>query len=246
MDEPTIRAEAVAGPPVWEDFLDIFYAPGAVFERRRDGRFGLALAFVVLAVVVLFAATQSVLGPVYDAEMMRAQAQFGDGQSMTPEQLAQMRRFSGIFAVVGMGIGFPIAIVLLAAVIWAVGRLVDATLPVALAFVVSTYSQFPRILQQLSAVVQGLVLDTRAMRSQHDVALGPARLLDVDAADPVLVALATRFDPFVLWVTVLMAIGLYVLGRTSKARAALGAVLVWAIASIPPLLAAIGASRAGG
>ena len=47
------NAEVVEPGPskagLWEDFVDIFYAPSSVFARRADGKFGLALLFLIVA-----------------------------------------------------------------------------------------------------------------------------------------------------------------------------------------------------
>ena len=43
---------AAASPPdstsIWEDFADIFVEPVAVFNRRRDGKFGLVLLILLV------------------------------------------------------------------------------------------------------------------------------------------------------------------------------------------------------
>ena len=40
---------------IWEDFIDIFYAPSAVFSRRENGN-----VFIPLAVVTIAAACSSI------------------------------------------------------------------------------------------------------------------------------------------------------------------------------------------
>jgi len=71
--------EATASPSpakagIWEDFIDIFYQPSQVFERRRDGKFGMALLALVILSGVLFLALKNGLAPVMDAEMAKAAA----------------------------------------------------------------------------------------------------------------------------------------------------------------------------
>ena len=44
---------------IWEDFVDIFVQPAQVFERRRDGKFGLALLALVVITGVLFFALRN-------------------------------------------------------------------------------------------------------------------------------------------------------------------------------------------
>ena len=56
-------------PSVWEDLLEIFYAPRAVFERRRETpAFGLALIVFTVLVVGLSFAFRGAMEPVFDAE----------------------------------------------------------------------------------------------------------------------------------------------------------------------------------
>ena len=60
-------ATPVEKASVVEDFVDIFYAPSQVYDRRRDGNFGLALVLLCVLGAVIFFATRAVLEPVYDA-----------------------------------------------------------------------------------------------------------------------------------------------------------------------------------
>ena len=117
--------------------------------------------------------------------------------------------------------------------IWAIGRLFDSTATLRLAVVIATYSQFPKIVQSLSNIVQGLLLDLRALAA---VSIGPARFVDPADASPVILGLLGRLDLFVLWGVLLMAIGLEVLGRVPKAQAYAAAGLVWLMAGIPPVV----------
>ena len=59
---------------LWEDFVDIFYAPSSVFARRSDGKFGLALLFLVVVGAVLFFVTKNAMQPIFDAEFTRQTA----------------------------------------------------------------------------------------------------------------------------------------------------------------------------
>src|ERR671932_2052109 len=67
------HAEA-AKASVWEDFIDIFYAPSQVFERRRDGRFGLALLVLALLTGILFYIFYRNTTAIWDAQFERQTA----------------------------------------------------------------------------------------------------------------------------------------------------------------------------
>jgi hypothetical protein len=44
---------------------------------------------------------------------------------------------------------------------------------------------------------------------------------------------------FTIWVTVLLAIGLYVVGKLSKQQAAIAAAIVWVIGALPAVFGAL-------
>jgi hypothetical protein len=66
-----------------------------------------------------------------------------------------------------------------------------------------------------------------------------ARFMDPDGASPALIALASRFDLFTIWVTVLLAIGLHVVGRIPKQQAAIVAAITWVVGALPAVLGAL-------
>ena len=47
---------------LWEDFVDIFYAPSSVFARRSDGKFGMALLLFVIVAGVYLGVADSLAG----------------------------------------------------------------------------------------------------------------------------------------------------------------------------------------
>jgi hypothetical protein len=79
------------------------------------------------------------------------------------------------------------------------------------------------------------------LTSVNSVSFSLARFMDPDHTSAVLIALASRVDVFTIWVTVLLAIGLSVVGRIPRQQAAIAAAIVWLLGAIP---AVIGAARA--
>src|SRR2546429_3167920 len=80
---------------LWEDFVDIFYAPSSVFARRSDGKFGLPLLLLIVIGVVLFFLTKNAMQPIMDAEFARqTAAAMRKNPSIDAERLAAGR---GIF-----------------------------------------------------------------------------------------------------------------------------------------------------
>lgn len=223
-------------PSRWEDFIDLLYAPAAVFERRRGATFGWPLAILAVLLAALVFVNMTVLAPLYEAEIRRSIESAGQGAAaMDPAQMASMGR---IFGVVGFLIFFPISVLLVALVLWGGAKVLGAGIAFATAGVVATYSQLPIVFQQLAAIIQGLVLDVRGMEHMHSVSLGVARFLPADS-NPVLLALAGRLELFALWSVILMTIGLAVTARISRGAAFAVAAVVWLLSGLPEMIGAL-------
>jgi hypothetical protein len=97
----------------------------------------------------------------------------------------------------------------------------------------------PRLVQGVVNAIQGLVLKADQLTALTQLSLSPARFLDPATTSPVTLQLLNRFDLFTIWVTVLLAIGLYVTGKVSKQKAVIGGVLFWIVGTIPALLGAL-------
>lgn len=222
---------APAQASVFEDFIDIFYAPSEVFTRRRDGRFGVALLVLTIAAGVLMFVASPLMTAVFDAEFAQRTAQMmRDNPQLTAAQMEQGRGLAETMQKVAMVIGSPIAVCLVGLLVWIAGKVFGATQGVKQAFMVATYSFFPRILEGILNGVQSLLLDTSAIDSRYDVTFSLARFLD--DSSPVLQAFAGRLDVFVLWGYVLIAIGLHITGNIPKQRAAMAAGLAWLAATL--------------
>jgi hypothetical protein len=244
-DSDADTAEGVTTAPVglWEDFVDIFYAPAEVFARRRSGKFAYALLFLTLAGVVLHFLLKNGMQPVMDAEFEFRRAEvLRSNPQMTSEQMNAGRGFFEAFAPVIFAVTFPITIILTGGILWAAGKLFDAKESVVAAIMISTYSQVPRLVQFLITAAQGLFMDSNSITSAHSVSIGLARFLDPVTTQPVLLALASRVDLFTIWVTILLAIGLHIVGRIPKQSAAIAAAITWLVGGFPVLFGALRAS----
>ena len=239
-DEGMPNGEPVAVTPerasVWEDFIDIFYAPSTVFARRAASGFFLPMVVVTLATGALFLLNTNVWSQVMDAEMTRALAR--QGQNLTPDQLQKARAVGGVISKVGVLVFIPIGIFFTGLALWLVGKLFEAKERFGQALMVASYAYVPRVLEGIATSIQGLLLDPSTFTGRWKVSLGLGRFLDPDTASPLLLALIGRVDVFTIWVTVLLAIGLAVVGRIPRSRAALAGVLVWVLGAVPALLQA--------
>ena len=225
---------------LWEDFVDIFYAPSSVFARRADGKFGKPLLFLVVVCAILAFLTKNAMQPVMDAEFARRTAEMmRKNPTVTAEQMASGR---GLFETLGpifFAVGITVSVFGTGLVLWAVGKLFDAKESVAAAIMIATYAEMPRIVQILVNAAQGLFMAPEKLTSMYSIGISPARFMDPDHASPVLLALASRVDPFVIWITILLAIGLHVIGKIPKQQAYIAAAITWVVGALPAVFGAL-------
>jgi Yip1 domain len=228
---------------LWEDFVDIFYAPSSVFARRSDGKFGMALLFLVVVGTVLVFVTKNAMQPVMDSEFTRqTAAAMRKNPNITAEQMASSRGFFEMIAPLFFAIGITVSVFGTGLVLWAVGKLFDAKESVAAAIMVATYAEIPRIVQILTNAAQGLFMSPEKLNSINSVSFSLARFVNPDSGSPVMIALASRVDLFTIWVTVLLAIGLHVVGKIPKQQAAIVAAITWVVGALPAVFQGLRAS----
>lgn len=241
MTEPQRTAAAEPKPSLLEDLLEIFISPRAVFERRRETpAFGLALVILIVLMVGLTYAFKGLMGPIFDAEFQRGMQQaMKQNPNLTPEMMQQGRAMGEKFVAVGVGFYALVAPIVIGLVLWAAGKAVDSVAQVGQALMVATYAMFPRVAEQIVSGIQLLVMSEDRIKGRYSVSLGPARFLDPDAVSPMLLAWIGRVDVFTIWVTVLLAIGLSVMGKIPLGRAAIAAVVAWIAGAIPGVWGAL-------
>jgi len=228
---------------LWEDFVDIFYAPSSVFARRSDGKFGMALLILVVVSAVLYFLTKNAMAPVMDAEFARqSAAAMRKNPNLTAEQMAQGRNFFEMIGPIFVAVIITLSVFGAGLVLWAAGKLFDAKESVAAAIMIATYAEVPRIVQVLTNAAQGLLMSPESLNSMNAVSFSLARFINPDTGSQVMIALASRVDLFTIWVTVLLAIGIHVVGKIPKQQAAIAALITWVVGALP---AVFGALRAG-
>ena len=222
---------------LWEDFVDIFYAPSSVFARRSDGKWGVPLLILVVAGTALFFLTRNSLSAVMDAEFSRqSAAAMRKNPNLTQEQLSSGRNFFETFGPIFFALGLTVSVLLTGVALWLVSKLFDAKESVAAALMVATYSEVPRLVQILTNAAQGLFLPAEKLNSINSVSFSLARFMNPDQASPIMIALASRVDLFTIWITVLLAIGLSVVGKIPRQQAAIAAGIVWLLGAVPAIL----------
>jgi hypothetical protein len=133
------------------------------------------------------------------------------------------------------------------AVSWLVGKLFESkqvgdtsrtaksTWTFQAALVVAAWAYMPRVLGTIIGGIQGLLMDPAKLTSQMSISLSPARFMDPEATNPLLYQFLGRFDLITIWVTVLLGVGFYVIGKVSKDRAVMFAVVMWLLGALPVL-----------
>lgn len=237
---PSARAPQERPPSVWEDLLEIFYAPATVFARRQDTpAFGLALIVFAVLIVGLSFAFRGMMEPVLDAEWKRGMAQaLKANPQLTPEMMEKGKGIARTFFFVGIGFYAFVVPILLGLVLWVVGKVLGSKAEVSQMLMVGTYGMFPRVLESILGAAQTLFLPEEVLNSRYALQLGPARFMDPDASNQLLLAVVGRADLFTLWITLLFAIGLAVLGKVPKGYAVIGALIIWVIGGMPAVYGA--------
>jgi hypothetical protein len=225
---------------IWEDFIDIFYAPSQVFARREHGSFWIPLIIVTMLTGILFYLNSGLLQPIFDAEFDRGMAvAMRDNPNIPPEAVERMRGLASRIGQVAAFVFMPLAIAGVGLVTWLAGKLVEAKQAFRAAFVVSAYSFTPRVLEGVINSIQGLFLDPAQLDGRFRISFGIGRFLDPDTVSPLLIAVVGRLDVFTLWITMLIAIGLSVTGRIPLSRAAIAAAIVWLVGGLPLIIQAL-------
>ena len=236
------EAAPAAGPhaAVWEDFIDIFYAPASVFRRREGGSVFIPMAVVTVLCAVLFYLTSGALQPMFDAEFDRQMAlAMRQNPNIPPEAVERIRGFGLRVQQIGMFIFIPLAIFGVGAATWLSGKLVDAKQTFRAAMIVAAYAYAPRIVDGVLHGLQGVFLDPEQLDGRFRLSFGIGRFLDPDTTSPLLLAIVGRVDVITIWITVLVAIGLCVTGRIPMARAAIAAAIVWFVGGLPLIIGAL-------
>ncbi|MFL5582262.1 MAG: YIP1 family protein [Gemmatimonadaceae bacterium] len=226
-------ATAPKKPSVFEDFVDIFYAPRQVFARRRDGEFFAALVVLTCLVALLGYLFYSLLEPAFSVMTDRAvAAALKKNPTLREEQLRGMRGLMEKGQAFGPVIGVPIAALLGAVGIWVVAKFFDARQTMGQALTVSTYSMFPMLLAWITMAALSFVVPADQVQGLQSYMLSPARFLDANTANPGLLAALMRIEPFTLWGAYITAVGISETGKISLKQGIGAAAVVWLLGTL--------------
>lgn len=250
MSETVTPAADVAAKPaaLWEDFVDVFTNPSAVFARRRDGSYAGGVTLLATLAALVFVATRAFWQPFFERQMQLGMAAQQAAGKLTAEQVEQARgsleRIAAVTTWVGGVLSTPVSVLLVALLVLGAARAVGVKLSYGQSLVAAAMAYVPRILETIVSAGILAVKDPTTF-SLGAVPASPAALLG-PGASAFAVAILNRFDPFVLWGTVLIGIGVAVIGRVGRSKGLTAAGLVWGVATLGALLNAARTVAAGG
>src|SRR5262249_23637783 len=217
----------------WEDLIDIFYQPVAVFRRRVKGNAWAPFLFVVIAMGIITYATFPAIQPAVDGDTARMIPKLlKQYPQATAEQLqAGIDKQTALFRYLGVAF-FGLIVLADGFFVWLLGKMFGAVENFGAAMLIASYAFLPRVLGAVIGGAEGLLMDPSNLRSAAQLTLGPARFVDPDTASPLTVALLSRLDLTIVWQTVLLAIGLAVIGRVSRGKAVVFGIAIWLVGSL--------------
>lgn len=235
--DPSVPAAEKAS--VWDDFLDIFYAPAQVFRRRANGNFWIPMLLVAVLMGALAYANRNIMRPVFDAEFARSMtAAMQKNPQLTQDAVNKMKDYSFAFAQYGTAVMIPIMILIVAFVVWLLVKVFGSRISWNAALIITSFAMITRVVQQVAISVQGLVVNPANIVSRFSVQVGPGRFMNADTVQPMVGAVMDHLDLFVLWGVVLTAIGVAVIGKLPKAKAWAFGVTFWVVTLLPALYGA--------
>ena len=217
-------AAASSKGTVFEDVLEVLWAPGQVFDRSRAKGVGMYILVLTAITLVIVLATNGLLQPYIDANFdVQMQQMAARGKPMPAEAAAAAQKFAGYGFIATGVLMIPIGAVLTGLLVWIGGKVVSAPFTFGQGMLIATLASVPRVLSFIATAVQGAIADPQAIRSFSDAALGAARFVDPVSTSPALMAMLANFDVFNLWQLVIIAVGISVIGRVERSAGVVGA-----------------------
>ncbi|MDQ8163774.1 MAG: YIP1 family protein [Gemmatimonadota bacterium] len=226
---------------VFEDVLEVLWAPATVFDRARAKGAGMHILLLTIVTLVVVVATKGLIQPYLDANFdLQMQQMASRGKPIPAEAMATARKVAGYGFLATGTFMIPLGALLGGALVLIGGKVASARMTFGQAMLVATLASVPRVLSFVATAVQGAIADPASIRSFSDAAFGPARFVDPFTVSPALMALLANLDLFNLWQLVLFGIGISVIGRVERSAGFVGALVGWgigvALTAIPALL----------
>jgi hypothetical protein len=206
-----------------DDVVEIFVAPKAVFERRREQKLAPPLLLLLGLALVLY----YLFLPLHRSTMLAAVSE--------PEAAAFMEQWGTLMVVLG-GLFVPIAmlagITVTAALLWVYTRPGAVSPGFRPLMLIATYASFVSLLQPLTQGLLAFLQRDALTDPARQLSLSAIRFVPPDTAAPAVEALLRKIDLLELWPVVLVGVGLYALAGVPKRHAALAAAASWATVAL--------------
>jgi hypothetical protein len=222
-----------------EDFIEIFYAPSKVFDRRRASGFGMHLLLVTLLAAAFAFASRGVMSQIMDAQYdKQVEQMMRQNPQMTADQAQAGRGFASVFGNAAVYLGTPIALFIVGFFVWLGAKIASAGLTYGQSVLIATLAWIPRLLGMLVTALQTIVMDTSTVTNPFQLAISPARFMDPEAS-PVMYATLGNLEVFGIWCYVLIGIGIAVMGNVPRARGFIVATVLFILGSLPTIVPAM-------
>jgi hypothetical protein len=240
-DTPTSRETLPADPATpsefWEDLLDIYLSPASVFARRASGKWGaawLALIALLFATTIVFSdAMRPFVENTLRDSMTRLMANMDRGD-------AQMAvGFARSAFIYGLPISVAFGVLMAGVLLWVIARFFSVPLMMSQALVITVYSSYPRIIEQIAKGAEAMFAGDVTVRTVYSLSYGPLRFLNTGTLPDHITMLLGNVELFSIWCLVLAVLGVRTVGRTSTITAVLVAGLAWLVGLLIALLLAL-------
>lgn len=233
----TVEVPAEKKASRWEDYVDVFFAPGELYARRANDRIAPAFWTLLILALVTYYAFLPANELVIRAGMEQASAQVAQ-QGGDP---AAMQGMVNIMKYVGGVMGavmYALSVLLAAFLLWLVARLVEVKAVFRQALVVAVYAGFIYLLFNIVTSVLAMIIG-EGLNPMRDLSFGLMRFFDATTLPRALPALLRRTELFFIWQAIVWAIGVRVVMKTTKAQAAIAAFGAWLLFALPTMLMAV-------
>jgi hypothetical protein len=222
----------------WEDFVDIFISPAAVYRRRADDSWTTPwLVLSALGIVLYYAFLPA--NKILMKEVFRQSAAGANpAAAQTAEKVGDtMQILGGVF----VPVGFLVTILFTGFLLWACLKALGGDIALKRAFLIPAYSGVIALIQQVVVSVLVIMKDNagETLDVVRDTSVSVLRLLPSDVVPAALVPLVGRIEIFAIWQMVLWAIGLQVLARCTRGQAYGAAAGAWLLYAIPGVIKAL-------
>ena len=237
MTEPGAAAAAVDNASMAEDFIDVFVAPSKVFARRAKASPMVPFVVVWIVLSALFFAGKNSMQSIFDAQIDKSLAAAAQANpAMTQDQIAKGKSIANIAITIGGLIGVPVLLIVVALLTWIVARFfMGGTLAFGTAMLITAYSFMPKILASVLGVVEAMMMDVSGMTSPYQLSFSAARFFDPASMSTGLYNLLGQLDPFSIWCSALIGVGVMRAGKLDKSKATITAVIMFVLGCVPAL-----------